>query len=402
MLDERYKTELVADLCDYVRIPSRSSAAGGDEGVLQIRIAEQMRAAGARVEVREVDSIPGFYDHPLCHGRDRQYQGRPTVIGEIGPEDAPALLLLAHSDTVPLFEPAQWTFDPFCGELRDGNVYGLGASDDKWGLATLLTLLRVFAETPLPKRLIFASTIDEENGVGNGALLLTLTGVQAEAALYLDGADMQICTGNLGGSNLYLRPRVPLTPEVLVQDTERIKAMCVERSRRRASLYDGSYFADDTSRERSVVYRPDRNAQGPFHIINFYMLPGEEREAYCQKLEEHVRLALGESFAHYALSYREPWFEPASVPRTTPLVGYLSDAYRNILHSEPCITTISKQDAFVLTNHAHIPTVSFGPAHSQGKGGYHKPDEYVNLEKVWQCACVAYAALCRWLAQESA
>ena len=28
--------------------------------------------------------------------------------------------------------------------------------------------------TPLRKRLVFASTIDEENGVGNGALLLTL------------------------------------------------------------------------------------------------------------------------------------------------------------------------------------------------------------------------------------
>src|SRR5260370_29149110 len=103
MLDERYRAELIADLCRYVRMPSRSSATGGEEGALQAVIAEQMRSAGARVRVIEAGEMPDFYDHPLCHGRDRYYAGRPMVVGEIGPVDTPALLLLAHSDTVQIF-----------------------------------------------------------------------------------------------------------------------------------------------------------------------------------------------------------------------------------------------------------------------------------------------------------
>ena len=41
-------------------------------------------------------------------------------------------------DTVQVSRPDEWTVDPFAGERRDGAVWGLGASDDKWGLAVML------------------------------------------------------------------------------------------------------------------------------------------------------------------------------------------------------------------------------------------------------------------------
>ena len=41
-----------------------------------------------------------------------------------------ALLLLSHTDTV-LADPAEWSVDPWSGELKDGCVWGRGALDMK-------------------------------------------------------------------------------------------------------------------------------------------------------------------------------------------------------------------------------------------------------------------------------
>jgi acetylornithine deacetylase/succinyl-diaminopimelate desuccinylase-like protein len=155
--------------CELVRMPSISDARGGDELLVQRQMAEWFDAAGARVRTFEPRDVPEFFTHPLCYSPSRQYDNRPTVLAEIGPQDAPALLVLAHSDTVPLFEPEKWTVEPFGGEVRDGRIYGLGCSDDKWGLAAMVMIARALqpAASGLKKRVIFASTVDEESGVGN-------------------------------------------------------------------------------------------------------------------------------------------------------------------------------------------------------------------------------------------
>src|SRR5258706_5848422 len=55
-------------------------------------------------------------------------------------QGARPLLLLAHSDVVPA-DRAQWTVDPFSGELKDGFIYGRGAHDDKSRLAAVLAVI---------------------------------------------------------------------------------------------------------------------------------------------------------------------------------------------------------------------------------------------------------------------
>src|SRR5690606_27022290 len=92
--------DLTETLCDLISIPSCSNAEGGDEGAVQAYVEGRMRQAGARVSIFDVADVKGFLEHPLCSGPERNYCNRPTVIGEIGPASAPALLILAHSDTV--------------------------------------------------------------------------------------------------------------------------------------------------------------------------------------------------------------------------------------------------------------------------------------------------------------
>lgn len=66
---------------------------------------------------------------------DEYAPGRVSLSARLRPDcDAPALCLAGHIDTVPL-GGMPWSVDPFAGEIRDGLLYGRGASDMKGGVA---------------------------------------------------------------------------------------------------------------------------------------------------------------------------------------------------------------------------------------------------------------------------
>lgn len=81
--------------------------------------------------------------------------------------DGPALLLLGHSDVVPV--GAGWTRDPFGGELADGRIYGRGATDMKGGLAATLAAMGALRRSGARLRgpvMLLAAIDEEETGLG--------------------------------------------------------------------------------------------------------------------------------------------------------------------------------------------------------------------------------------------
>ncbi|MFA5864383.1 MAG: M20/M25/M40 family metallo-hydrolase [Phycisphaerae bacterium] len=399
-LNEKYKEPYLKELCEFIRIPSRSSPNGGEEGKVQHLVADRMRRLGARVRTFEADDIPDFRKHPLCCGPDRNYRDRPTVLGELGPTDGPALLVLAHSDTVQITRQAEWSFDPFCGEIRDGKICGLGCADDKWGTATLVTILRVLTDMKktLKKRIILASTVDEENGVGNGLLLLALAGIKAEGALYLDGYKMNVLIGNLGGTFLFLRPNHLTGNTLNARHADLLQEGCRKLSLRRVGLFDGTFYKDNVKRNSSINLIEWKDEKGPCFNINFYTLPGENKKDICAALEMMVKDVLGDELREYEMDYLKIWFEPALISPEAPHVKCLAASVEEALKKKAVITTISKQDAFVLTNHAGIPTVSFGPSSRvTGKGAFHNVDECLAVEEAWTGCKIACNTVLKWL-----
>ncbi len=81
-----------------------------------------------------------------------------------------AIVLLSHLDVVPAVA-RQWQVPPFSGEVRDGDIWGRGAIDDKGpGVIEMMAMLAIKrAGILLNRDVIFIATGDEEAGGRNGA-----------------------------------------------------------------------------------------------------------------------------------------------------------------------------------------------------------------------------------------
>lgn len=152
-------------LSEFVSIPSVSK----DEARLADRIAEICREAGVTAE----------------------RPGRNVVARRGG--GGPHLLLNSHLDTVPPVEG--WSADPWTPRLEGDCVIGLGASDAK---ASVASMLEAFLTAPLPASgtLLFAATCDEETG-GEGMEKL-VGGLSFDAAIVGEPNDFAVAVSQKG------------------------------------------------------------------------------------------------------------------------------------------------------------------------------------------------------------
>lgn len=101
--------------------------------------------------------------------------GRDNVGITLAGGNGPGLLLLGHTDVVPIGDG--WTTDPFGAEVRDGRIYGRGASDMKGGLAAALVALAALRGTELNGPVELAAVVDEEEtGKGIRAYVASASG----------------------------------------------------------------------------------------------------------------------------------------------------------------------------------------------------------------------------------
>ena len=95
-------------------------------------------------------------------------EGRENVSATTTGGNGPRLLLLGHTDVVPVGDG--WTVEPFGGVVRDGRIFGRGTSDMLGGLAACVVAMdavqRAAAATStlLTGGIELAATVDEEEG----------------------------------------------------------------------------------------------------------------------------------------------------------------------------------------------------------------------------------------------
>ncbi len=77
------------------------------------------------------------------------------------------LLFCGHVDVVPALDEG-WTHPPFSGIIREGFVWGRGATDMKGGCASMLASCQTLVEQGMELPAAFAFVCDEETGGANG------------------------------------------------------------------------------------------------------------------------------------------------------------------------------------------------------------------------------------------
>lgn len=124
------------------------------------------------------------------------YAGDPNVVGTLKgshPDTHQSLIINGHMDVASIDPEEPWDTDPFTPTLKDGKIFGRGASDMKGGLAGALFAIKLLkdAHIKLPGDLIFQSVIGEEVGEA-GTLECCERGYTADFALVVDTSDLNI------------------------------------------------------------------------------------------------------------------------------------------------------------------------------------------------------------------
>lgn len=140
--------ELTAAL---VRCPSVTPEEGGALGVVQ-NVLEKAGFECQRVDRGEVCNLFARWGDK-GHARSFGFNG--------------------HTDVVPIGNRADWTTDPFGAEIRDGFLYGRGATDMKSGVAAFVAAAVDFVtDTPPDGAVILTITGDEEGDAIDGTTAL--------------------------------------------------------------------------------------------------------------------------------------------------------------------------------------------------------------------------------------
>lgn len=130
--------QTIAELATLVRIPSVSWT-GFDKNAVQ---------SSADAVARLVQDTGLFETVTVSRApiADTDTSGQPAVLATRRARNGrPTLLLYAHHDVQPPGVNAEWESPPFEPTLRDGRLYGRGASDDKAGIVTHLAAVRALA-----------------------------------------------------------------------------------------------------------------------------------------------------------------------------------------------------------------------------------------------------------------
>ncbi|MBN1342176.1 MAG: M20/M25/M40 family metallo-hydrolase [Phycisphaerae bacterium] len=183
-LTDPQKASSVEILQDLVRIDStnesreRSNERRAEERIIA-HLAGLCRRMGMSVDLHEV--WPGR-SNLTAHWPDQQ--------------GARSVAFQAHVDTVGV---GGMTIEPFCGDVRDGKLWGRGSCDAKGSLATFLSALRIARERGgrFADKIHLIATIGEETGC-QGATALMESGFRVDACVVGEPTRCELVTAHKG------------------------------------------------------------------------------------------------------------------------------------------------------------------------------------------------------------
>ncbi|WP_136795405.1 MULTISPECIES: dipeptidase [Desulfosediminicola] len=148
---EKNQEKFIRELSEWLAIPSISALGEHDEDVYAA--SEWVRNKLVFLGFSEVRTIP-TNGHPLIYTEWMVDEQQPTV------------LIYGHYDVQPVDPVSDWDTPPFEPQVRDGNIYGRGTSDDKGQIMVVIGALEAWLKTEgkLPVNVKILLEGEEESG----------------------------------------------------------------------------------------------------------------------------------------------------------------------------------------------------------------------------------------------
>jgi len=377
---------------ELVRIPSVYDP---DRGLSEAPAAElveaQMRAFGWEPRVDVVD------------------EGRPNVIATIdGDRAGRTLLFEGHTDVVTEGDHANWTVDPFGGELRDGKIWGRGSADMKSGVAAMLFATDALVRAgSFPGRIVVAALVDEE-GMMRGVRDFVAKGHAA-------GIDGAICCEPEGGEICHvakgaLRLRIDLHGRMAHgampfegrnpnRAAAGVIAALTELEGRLQALHGvhehlGMTWVTPTVMRGGVPAQMNVLPANASLWVDVRTIPTVDHEILIDDVRDLARGAAAafDVGASVEVIDNRP---PVEVDEGNPLVRALWDAHAAVATTPPTLGGVpGTTDGTMLTTLGGVPSVVYGPG---GKWIAHQADEFVDVDDLVQHANVYVDAARRFL-----
>ncbi|MFT4414082.1 peptidase [Fredinandcohnia humi] len=384
----------------------------GNEGSSQAIVIEKCRELGLEIDIWEPNGTT-LLNHPYFVSPRNNFMNSPNVVGVLkGSGGGKSLLLNGHIDVVPEGDKANWEYDPYSAEVKDGKLYGRGSTDMKGGNVALLLALEAIKEMGIRLKgdVIFQSVIEEESG-GAGTLAAILKGYKADGAIIPEPTNMKIFPKQQGSLwfKVHVRGRSAHggTRYEGVSAIEKsmivIKHLLKLEMIRNASISDPLY--NNTPIPVPINIGKINGGNWPSSVPDLVTIEGRmgvapeetidnaktEMNKWLRKLPE-----IDPWFLDYPVEL--DWFGARWVPGTIDpeheLLHLLRKSFKEVKETEPVIEASPwGTDGGLLTAVGEIPTLVFGPGTTEVA---HYPNEYIELDRMFEVAEIIACTILAW------
>jgi len=385
---ESYSDYAAQTLSQLIKIPSIS----GDEEKIIKFLAQRFTELGAD-EVR--------------------LDGLGNVIARLG-SGKPVIAIDSHVDTVNIGQKDLWGFYPFSGHIKDGKVWGRGASDQKAGMASMLTALKILKETSdsFPFTVYFVGSVLEEDCDGLcWQYLIKEEKLQPDIVIITEPTDGKINRGQRGRMELEIIVKGischGSAPERGDSAIYKMAPIITALQRLNDNLKNDSFLGKGTlaaSQLRSESPSLCAVADLAAIYLDRRLTSGETPEIAISQLEELPEIKQAQASV-VVPQYNYPSWTGLVFPTAKSYPTWeLSESHPALVKAVDCYKALFAQnpvvDKWIFSTNGvatmgmfNIPTFGFGPGMEKLA---HAPNEYAAIDDLVRCA--AFYAAYPWIA----
>lgn len=385
----------------------------GNEEDIQTFISSWLKdRLGITVDVWEPD-LEQLKKHPGYVPVDKDYKNRPNVVGVYkGKGAGRSLLFNGHVDVIPAGPAEAWNTDPWGGTVKDGKIYGRGASDMKAGLAAYSMAMDAVIRSGLKLKgdVILEYTVDEELS-GNGTLAAITRGYKADAGISGETSSMNVQPACIG--RIWYEIHVKGKPAGIQRQWDGVNA--IDKGYKVVKAV--SEFQEVRMRKVSHHLYPNIRETIPCLVGVFQAgsypsafpdscllkgsmatVPGEDSDTVKRELAGHLKSAASSDpwmrENPPTIRYTGYFAEPSEIPSDHSIVRTLKSAYEQALGAKPNISgRTGAADIRFLNKYANTPTVIFGPGPTDQM---HATNEYTRIEDLIAATKIYALTLLEW------